>query len=107
PLGAVSRTVTLEDPYIAGHFTPVPLAQVQIDRMPVVTADADGSYRYDAVPTSFVGTRIRGFDPQSGRVGTASLPQSLSTTGTNNVPIVITNVSGSGTGTVRVHLPDA
>ena len=72
-------TVTIEDPYIAGRFTPVPLAQVQIDGMPVVAADAAGAYRYDAVPTSFAGARIRGFDPRSGRVGMASLTLSAET----------------------------
>jgi hypothetical protein len=106
-LVSVTGTVTIEDPYVAGHFTPVPLAQVQIDRMPLVTADGSGVYHYDAVPQNFAGSRVRAYDPQSGRVGETSLPQTLSTTATNNVPIVITNVAGTGTGTIRVHLLDA
>jgi hypothetical protein len=106
-LVSIGGPVTIEDPYIAGAFSAVPAAQVQIAGMPVVTADSGGNYRYDAVPDSFAGKSIRAFDPKSGRVASATLPTNLSAQGVNNFPITITNATGSGSGTVRVHLIDA
>jgi hypothetical protein len=106
-LVSIGGPVTIEDPYVAGNFSAVPAAQVQIAGMPVVTADGNGNYRYDAVPDSFAGKAIRAFDPKSGRVASATLPTNLSPEGVNNFPIRITNAAGSGTGTVRVHLLDA
>jgi hypothetical protein len=105
-LVAVDGDVTIENPLQAGDFHAVAGAQVQIDGMPVITADSTGHFAYPSVPLSFTGARIRGYDTSTRRVGTSSLP-TLSAAGVNHVPIIITNASGSGSGTVRVHLLSA
>jgi hypothetical protein len=100
---AVEGSVSIEDPLRPGVFEAVSGAQVQIEGMPPVSTDAAGRYAYTSVPQSFSGNRIRAYDPKTGRVGMSNLP-TLSASATNNVPISITNASGSGTGTIRVHL---
>ncbi|MEO8035366.1 MAG: carboxypeptidase-like regulatory domain-containing protein, partial [Acidobacteriota bacterium] len=103
---AVEGDVTIENPLQAGDFHAVPGAQVQIDGMPVITADSLGHYAYTSVPLSFSGTRIRAYDTATRRVGTSFL-HTLSATAVNREPIVISNASGSGVGTARVHLLSA
>jgi len=107
---SVDGDVTSEDPLIPGHFQAVPNAQVQIDGMPVVVANAAGHYRYDSVPQTLSRAKITAYDPATRRGVRTSLPdlQPYSTaTPTNNVPLAITNTSGSGKGTIRVHLLSA
>jgi Bacterial Ig-like domain/F5/8 type C domain len=105
PMVAVEGDVTIEDP-VTHAFSPVPNAAVQIDGMPVVTADANGHFRYATVPQSFSGKRIRGYDAKTGRVGQSPLP-TLTASATNIVPIALLAANGTGTGTVRVHLLNA
>ena len=102
---AVEGNVTIEDPLRPGSSDPVPAARVQIEGMLTVIADANGKYSYPAVPQSFATRRIRAYDAVTGRASIVNLPTLVA--GTNNVPIRIVKESGSGTGTVRVHLLSA
>ena len=107
---SVDGDVTAEDPLIPGSFHAVPNAQVQINGMPVVVANAAGHYRYDSVPQTMSGSNIAAYDPATRRGVKTSIPNLVPyspTTPTNNIPLAITNTSGSGKGTIRVHLLSA
>jgi len=107
---SVDGDVTAEDPLNPGLFHAVPNAQVQIKGMPVVVANAAGHYRYDSAPQTVSRTSISAYDPATRRGISKSLPDLVpysQTTPTNNVPVAITNTSGSGKGTIRVHLLSA
>ncbi|HEV8432160.1 MAG TPA: Ig-like domain-containing protein, partial [Thermoanaerobaculia bacterium] len=109
-LVSVDGDVTAEDPLNTGVFKPVPNAQVQIHNMPVIVADAQGHYHYDSVLQTASGTEIFAYDAASGRGAKLNLPDlqpPSPTTPTNIVPIKIANSSGSGKGTIRVHLLSA
>lgn len=99
--GAVTRGVAG-----SGEIRSVPGALVQIDGMPVATADAQGKYVYDSVPSSHSGRRVRAWDPETKRIGEAELP-TLRADVTNNAPIHIAAGATGGEGTVRVTLLDA
>jgi len=107
---SVDGDVTAEDPLIPGSFHAVPNAQVQINGMPVVVANAAGHYHYDSVPQTMSGSSIMAYDPATRRGVKKSIPDLLPyspATPTNNIPLAITNTSGSGKGTIRVHLLSA
>jgi hypothetical protein len=107
---SVDGDVTAEDSLVPGLFHPVPNAQVQIKGMPVVVANAAGHYRYDSIPQTASRSGIAAYDPATRRGVSQPLPDLVpysTATPTNNVPLAITNTSGSGKGTIRVHLLSA
>jgi len=77
PTVDISGKILVEDPYVAGKFSAVPNAQVQIAGMAAVSADATGFYHYDAVPQSFAKAAVTAYDPvSSARIG-FSVPSSV------------------------------
>jgi hypothetical protein len=109
PLVTVEGDVIRENPLYPGdpaRYEKVAGALVKIDQGQVVTADANGHYVIQSVPTSASGKDITGYDPITTRSRTVALP-ALSPTGLNNVPIFINAASGQGSGTVRVRVLSA
>jgi len=109
PLAAVEGDVVRENPLYPGDaskYEKVAGALVKIDKGQAVTADANGHFVYQPVPTSFAGHAISAYDPLSTRSASTVLPL-LDPTKVNNVPIFISTASGYGEGTIRVRVYNA
>jgi len=109
PLAAVEGDVVRENPLYPGDaskYEKVAGALVKIDKGQAVTADANGHFVYQPVPTSFAGHTISAYDPLSTRSASTVLPL-LDPTKVNNVPIFISTASGYGEGTIRVRVYNA
>ncbi|MBW3565708.1 MAG: Ig-like domain-containing protein, partial [Acidobacteria bacterium] len=90
----------------ASFYQPVASALVQIEGMQVVTADANGRFAYDAVPTSLGGRTVSAWDPVTQRIGKTLVP-TLTSGETSSVSILVPAVQSEGRGTLRIRLLDA
>src|SRR6185369_9755374 len=109
PLAAIEGDVVRENPLYPGDaskYEKVAGALVKIDKGQAVTADANGHFVYQPVPTTFAGHTISAYDPLSTRSASTVLPL-LDPTKVNNVPIFISTASGYGEGTIRVRVYNA
>ncbi|MBI2215060.1 MAG: hypothetical protein HYU52_15535, partial [Acidobacteria bacterium] len=109
--GATTRLVRIhgqvvrEDAVDPTKSEPVANALVKIEGTLTVTADENGNYVYESMPSTVSGRKISAWDPVTSRTGSAQLD--LSGTATDyHVPILI-KAGNYGTGTVRVLLLDA
>ncbi|MGH9456390.1 MAG: Ig-like domain-containing protein, partial [Thermoanaerobaculia bacterium] len=103
----VQGFVQAEDPLHPNQpelYRRVANAVVQIEGFPVVSADVEGNFVFEGVPSSFAGRDIRAWDPVSGRTGSGSLPSPLAAS--NDVGLFIP-AEASGKGTIRVRLLNA
>ena len=99
--------VRREDAFDPSKSELVANALVKIDGTLTVTADENGEYVYESMPTTVEGRSITAWDPVTSRTGSATLSFTGSSTATDfYVPIRIK--SGSyGNGSARVLLLDA
>ncbi|MFA6958181.1 MAG: carboxypeptidase regulatory-like domain-containing protein, partial [Thermoanaerobaculia bacterium] len=97
--------VVREDAFDPTKTEPVSNALVKIDGTLTVTADANGNYVYESMPSTVSGRSITAWDPVTAR--TSSVTLDLSGTATDYyVPIRI-KAGNYGKGSVRVLLLDA
>ncbi|HXG59335.1 MAG TPA: carboxypeptidase regulatory-like domain-containing protein [Thermoanaerobaculia bacterium] len=110
-LVTISGNVTRDDPAAPGDTsrdTKVRNAVVTIRGFASVTADENGRYVYPGVPGTLAGKKVVDvYDPETGRRGSFSLPNTLTTTGENNLPLRLSTAVPQGTATLRVRLLSA
>ena len=79
----------------------------EMEKGPIVVADENGNYSYQAIPTSWGGHKHhQAYDPQTSRSASTQIPQ-LNPTGENIVNIFISTADGFGNGDIRVRLLNA
>ncbi|HEX2832542.1 MAG TPA: Ig-like domain-containing protein [Thermoanaerobaculia bacterium] len=102
--------VIRENPLFPGdqsRYEPVAGALVKVEKGPIVVADENGNYSYQAIPVSWGGNKnLQAYDPSTSRSASAQIPQ-LNASGENVVNIFIRTSDGFGTGDIRVRLLDA
>ncbi len=79
---------------------------MKISNYRIVTANAQGEFTYDEIPTTFAGRGITAYDPATQRVKTSDVPTLNELPATNSMSIFI-NATDRGSGTIRVRLLNA
>jgi len=109
PLAQLEGDVTRENPLHPGDanfYEKVAGALVKVDNGQAVTADANGHFVYQPLPTTFAGHTIAAYDPSTSRTASTVIP-ALDPAIVNRVPIFISAASGYGKGTIRVRVSNA
>jgi len=97
--------VTRDDPAAPADTTkdqPVDGPVLSIFNLPPVTGNADGTFLYPDIPTTFSGRWIQVFDPQTSRTGWFRVP-TLSE-GANRFSVRLSSLAPEGYGTFRVRV---
>ncbi|HEX6084063.1 MAG TPA: Ig-like domain-containing protein, partial [Thermoanaerobaculia bacterium] len=97
--------VTRDDPSAPSDTTKdqlVPNAVITIQQLPPITANADGTFLYPDIPTTFADRWIQVFDPQTSRSGWFKVPTLVE--GSNRMPLRLSSANPYGHGTFRVRL---
>ncbi|HJQ40768.1 MAG TPA: Ig-like domain-containing protein, partial [Thermoanaerobaculia bacterium] len=103
---SLTGTVWRENPLQPGQYERVAGALVKISNYRIVTADAQGVFTYDEIPTTFAGRGITAYDPATQRVKTSDVPTLNELPAANSMSIFI-NATDRGSGTIRVRLLNA
>ncbi|HUR79641.1 MAG TPA: Ig-like domain-containing protein, partial [Thermoanaerobaculia bacterium] len=97
--------VTRDDPAAPGDASKdrvVANAVISIYNLPPIPANADGTYLYPDIPTTFSGRYIQVFDPATSRSGWFRVPTLVE--GANRFPMRLSSSNPNGHGTYRVRV---